>query len=610
MNKKTLFVIGFFVIGITLAAFGLFGATTQARGANTPADWSGSWQMGPNFDATLIGCVAGNGIARITAAYYPELDRVYFLGARCEDNNTYGSVFYFDPVDGTYHDTLVDMQTPVSNYQVVRIDDDGNGNGPGLYIVGGRTQSGVQSSAVQVYYPDDNTVATIATDPFPPAVPYSPGGVVSVADKIYVFGGFDGTAVNAFTYIYDSAAAAGSRWTLTACNLPTPRSYIASVGLNGKIYAMGGDDYTGGTLVPLNDTVVLDTADLGSCWQDGLMADLPAVNGDATGVYVDENYIGGGIFVIGGNFSTIGRLVYRYDVAGDLWESFPDLVIPAPATGRRNQAAVYIPAVGERVPALWTFGGYDGSGTNAMTDSSEVYSNILLQPDAWEVLGVPGSTAEDTFTQINLIGGDEHTYDLSVTSDVTWTVNLPATVGPIASGATGSFDLAVDIPDSVLGGETGSFTVTSTAQDDPGLTASATITVRTVVGVLGTVTDADTGMPIENAYVWIQDSEDGLGEYHDAYTDADGNYLMSDVPLGDYYFGASAIYHQPSFYPDGWPDGALTFTLLPTAPSVIDVELVASMIDWDPQAITVNVLPGSTTHETLTIQNDGAGPYY
>ena len=619
MNKKKIFVISIFTLGIALAAFGFFGAFTQARGANTPNAWSGAWQMGPNLDTNaILGCPLGNGLARITAIYYPEQDRVYFLGARCEDNNTYGQVFYFNPVAKTFTATGTVMMTPVSNYQVVRVEDDGYGHGPGLYIVGGRTGTGGQSSAVQVYYPNDNSVETIDSDPFPPAVAYSPGGVVVSGSMIYVFGGFDGTNMYPDTYIYDPAALEGARWTHSACNLPTGRAYISAVALGTKIYAIGGNEIP--TLTPINDTVVFDTANPGACWQDDLMADLPAANGDAPAVYVDENYIGGGIFVIGGLWPAPGpdRWVFRYDVVGDFWEytpQFPALAIPAPATGRRDQAAVYIPSTSGGAPALWTFGGYDGSGTNAMTETSEFFANLssqlLLNPEALEVAGLPGTTVTDNFTLVNQSPAED-SFDISYTSDVTWTVGLPVDpVGPVpGSGGTASFPMTVDIPANLDCGVTGSFTVTAEGVADPLLTASSTITVRSICGVFGTVTDVDSGLGIPNAYVWIQEDPNGLvGEYKDGFTDAGGNYLLSDVVPGFYYFGASALYHQPSFYPDGWPGGAITFTLT-TQPVNVDVSLVASSIDWNPQELTANVLPGSTTNETLTISNTGSGPYY
>ena len=71
MNKKSIFITGICVLGIALGLFGVFGAVSLAKGANAPADWSGTWQMGPNLDTTILGCAAGNGLARFTGDLLP-----------------------------------------------------------------------------------------------------------------------------------------------------------------------------------------------------------------------------------------------------------------------------------------------------------------------------------------------------------------------------------------------------------------------------------------------------------------------------------------------------------------------------------------------------------
>ena len=119
------------------------------------------------------------------------------------------------------------------------------------------------------------------------------------------------------------------------------------VTVGNLIYAMGGDEFIAGSLTPINDTLVLDVTNPGAGWLDAPVADMPQANGDAPAVYVNEGYLGGangGIFVIGGYWPSPGpyRWVFRYDIATDTWESFPDLMVPDPATGRRNQAAVYV----------------------------------------------------------------------------------------------------------------------------------------------------------------------------------------------------------------------------------------------------------------------------
>jgi subtilisin family serine protease len=45
-------------------------------------------------------------------------------------------------------------------------------------------------------------------------------------------------------------------------------------------------------------------------------------------------------------------------------------------------------------------------------------------------------------------------------------------------------------------------------------------------------------------------------------------------------------------------------------PVEVNTSLVASSIDWNPQSINVNLLPGHTLVDTLVIQNEGSGPYY
>lgn len=623
MNKRSLLTISL-VMGLALAVVVLFTASAMAQGAKpagpaAPEVWPGTWQMGPTLDAGTFGCSAGDGLARFTGQYYSDTNRIYFLGGRCENNNTTGAVFYFDMASRTYAAAGRTMGIPVSNYQAATIDDDGQGNGPGLYIVGGRTNSGGQTNAVQVYYPGINLTATITTDPFPPAVLYSPGGVAAANGKLYVFGGFDGANMYATTYIYDPAAVAGSRWTTSTCNLPTARSYIATTVIGNKIYAIGGDELP--ALTPINDTVVLDTNNLAACWQDAAMADLPQANGDAPAVYVDEGYLGspgGAIFVVGGYWPVPGpyRWVFRYDVVADTWESFPDLAIPAPATGRRNQAAVYVPAsastlgLGNGVPGIWTFGGYDGSNTNAMAGSSEFFSYksgpVLVLPEQLQVAGVGGSTATHHFILVNQSGGT-HTFDLSYTSNVTWTATLPSSVGPVADGAQITFTMGVAIPASQPCPSTSAFTVTAVAQGSPVISDSQPVSVRVVCGIAGVLHDANTGAPLANAYVWIQDTPAGLNVYYDAHTNASGEYVIADVAPGTYYWGASARYFQPSFYPTGWPTGAITFTLAGNS-AVINRDMVGSQMDWTPTSLSVTLPADSQLAQTMIITNSGTGP--
>ncbi len=612
----------FAMLALSVVVLGMLPAAMQAQGTGqaAPDVWPGAWQMGPSLDGTIAGCPAGNGIGRITGQFYDHASgpRIYFLGARCEDNSTSGTVFYFDLNDYTYHATGATMPVPVSNYIIALVPNDGQGHGPGMYLVGGRPAAGGVVDTVQVYYPDDNTVATIATDPYPFAV--SPGGVAVVGNKIYSFGGFDAANMYDETYVYDPTAAPGSRWTDTGCLLPTGRSYIASVAVGNLIYAMGGDEFPAGSLDPISQTVVLDTNNLPACWQDGLMADMPQANGDAPAVYVDDpgTYLDGGIYVVGGYWPSPGpyRWVFRYDLATDTWEEFPDLAIPDPATGRRNQAAVYVPAsagpesVGSGIPGIWTFGGYDGSGTNAMTDSSEFFSvnatDVILLPDSLVQRSVAGTSVDFTWYVWNKSGATE-TFDIGFTSDVTWSVTMPASIGPLAPDELGQFAMVVDLP-MLPCPDSGVFTVTVSGQGNPALSDAQPVTVDLVCGLGGHVYDANTGAPLANAYVWIQEDPTGLtGDYYDAFTDGTGEYVMLNVNAGTYLWGASRQYYQPSFYPTGWPTGAVTITVAGFTPPQ-DYDLLGSDMGWAPAGWTADVEAGTSAQLTLTLTNEGSGP--
>ncbi len=623
MNKKSIIQLSLLVV-ISLVLMPVVGLRTNTAAAAAD-EWYGTWQMGPELAGPLIGCGEFDGYARLTGVYYQPDNAIYFLGARCEtDTITTGAVFYFDLDTRTYSLTGVSMPIPVSNYQVVTVPDDGMGNGPGFYIIGGRTANASQTSAVQVYYPEMNTTANITSDPFPPTGdPRSPGGVVYAGGKIYVLGGFDGSVMFAETYTYDPAALAGDRWVDIQQDLPTPRSYISVLAVGDLIYAMGGDEFASGSLIPINDTLVLDLNDLASGWQDILMPDLPVENSDAPAVYIPDGLLGGaagGIFVIGGNFDGPFRWVYRYDLASGVWESFPELVIPDPATGRRNMAAVYVPGeelastkgLGDGSSGIWVFGGFDGSGANAMTGSSEFFSYtespILLLPDAVELVDIPGGTVVHTFNLVNLSGAS-NSFNLSYISDVTWSTSMPASIGPVDDGAALPFDMVVTIPSDVTCPTTGSFTVTATAQSDPLISDTQTVRVVASCGVAGVVTDATSGEPIENAYVFIQNTIDGLDFYADAYTDATGEYLITNLETGTFYMGASADKHQPTIYPDGWPEGAVIVEITGEG-ALVDFSLVSSLMDWSPGSFDVTVAPGGAVERTLTLNNTGTGPLF
>jgi subtilisin family serine protease len=602
--------------GLSLAHAGPTSGLEAMKPAAAPDDWFGVWQYGAEMDATVWGGPAGEGFARFSGHFYEDDNLIYFLGGRRESNDTTGAVFTFDPVTGVYADTGADLANPVSNYFISQIDNDGQGNGPGLYIVAGRMGTGVNTTDVQVYYPDINTAQVIATDPVPGAV-RAVGGQAVANGKLYAFGGFDAAAMYDETYVYDPAAAAGARWSNTNCDLPAPRSYIATTVIGNKIYAIGGDAWDGASLVPVTDTLMLDTDNLGACWQDGAIADLPDgfANGDAPAVYVDEGYLAGGIYIIGGVWPAPGPLqwVFRYDVATDAW----DVEFPILNQARRNFAAVYVPAsagggaesLGDGVPGIWGFGGYDGTATNAMASSSEFFSiegtDVFLFPDAVEKAGVAGVTVQFEMVALNDTD-NSHTYDITYEQAEDWDVSAPASVGPVAADSEAFFPLSIDLPADADCPSTNTITVTVTAQDNGAMTDSQDVNARVACGVGGSVLDANNGNPVGNAFIWMEDVSDPLNTFYEAWTNESGDYALIDIPPATYRLYASALGYQGSFYPSGWPTGAVTITLS-TDTILHDFELVGSEMAWTTPG-SVQLQPGDTETRTVTLTNNGTGP--
>jgi subtilisin family serine protease/N-acetylneuraminic acid mutarotase len=334
------------------------------------------------------------------------------------------------------------------------------------------------ASNVQCYNPATNATTEYTGDSFPGA-PRLVGGQAAINNLLYVLGGFDAVGMFDDTWVFDPSQPVGSRWTDLGVTLNSQRSYIATAVIGDLIYAIGGDTFEGGGLVPQAVTEVLDTTDIPSGWQDGLMADLPAGSeaGDWPGTYVDGPYaLSGYIYTTGGYWPTPGPYDYffQYDPIADTW----DVNLPALNTTRRNHAMSFVPSLGGHPPRLWVFGGYDGSGTNAMTDSTEYFEvePVALDPPEQTTDGAPCAWVDSTLTLINNIGFEE-TFDVTYL-DYTWEVQGPASVGPVADGASLDFTVSVSVPCDAGCFEEDTVLVEVEAQSAPIYTDSATITTR------------------------------------------------------------------------------------------------------------------------------------
>lgn len=378
----------------------LLATLTAAWGVSASAPADGPWVYSTTLPAVAV---------RFDTEFYN--GKMYLLGFRTDGaGTTDGSIWVYDAALDTWSDTGIDMPVPVSNYTIAKLTD---ANGTGLYIFGGRDSGGACTTTVQVYYPDTNTTAVLATDPFAGTVNGAaifPGGVVAVGNKAYAWGGFCGGTTAPYTgiqtWIFNPAAAAGSRWT-AGPDLPAPGAYQAGAVLNGKVYSIGGDVFDGASLTAYADVLMLDPANLGAGWQ--AKAALPLPSSGAPGC--DESRAFG--FDTSSGWSLAGKIVlagcgqwdqsqttltdsFLYDGASDSWTTFASL-----NAARRNHAGAFI-VDNATSGRMWVGGGYVPTGVNVGTNTTETYMITYSAPTA---VGLGGFSARGSDMTLGLVVG-------------------------------------------------------------------------------------------------------------------------------------------------------------------------------------------------------------
>lgn len=319
---------------------------------------NGVWSARASFPVPVV---------RAWGAFFPDNGRFYVLGGRSADGagNDLLNPREYDPVTdawtlkaAAFSDTQVNNMVggvlDLLDYRVI-------------VLVGGSAGGAATATAeVRYYDPMADGLETIATDPWPGigAGDVLPGGAAVLGNRLYVVGGFQiNVGMVDDIWVYDPAAAAGTRWTLVDEPLPVALGYVpTAAGGNGVLYTLGGSSWDGTTLVDSSDAFLIEPGTPAVT----PIAALPRATGETRAVTQTNETV----WVLGGGRTAPNpsAQVDVYDPVTDTWTTGPSLL-----TARRNFAADVDPATGD----VYAVGGYDTSGVTPLA-VHEVVSCIVF----------------------------------------------------------------------------------------------------------------------------------------------------------------------------------------------------------------------------------------
>lgn len=157
-----------------------------------------------------------------------------------------------------------------------------------IYVAGGCTNlaGDAITTTVQIYSPSTNSWSTDATDPLPAATASRAAAVIG--KKMYIL---TNNGAAKCLYVYDSEAAAGSRWSVIDDAASTFYNNQALQAVQGKLYAFGGDSAG----AAISTVEVINPADTTPAWSAfGALPALTARTELGGGVINDK------IFAVGG----------------------------------------------------------------------------------------------------------------------------------------------------------------------------------------------------------------------------------------------------------------------------------------------------------------------
>ena len=220
-----------------------------------------------------------------------------------------------------------------------------------IYVVGGWNGSAYQS-ALEVYDPATNTWSTKTNMP----TATHQLAAAAIDGKLYVVGGWNGSAYQSALEVYDLAT---NTWS-TKANMPTSREGLAAAAIDGKLYVVGG--WNGSGFQPALE--VYDPAT--NTWST--KANIPTPRTNLAAVAID-----GKLYVVGGrnehSYATGLDVLEVYDPVTDTWSTKANM-----PTARQGLAAV--PIFG----SLYAVG---GQNSEELSKKLEVYDPVT---DTWSTL--------------------------------------------------------------------------------------------------------------------------------------------------------------------------------------------------------------------------------
>ena len=211
----------FLVLLLLFASAAAYALGRNPPAASTPAPTSAvlatvatRWMQ----DTHLPQALSGMGMSQYEGHYY-------LIGGR-DGNSTLNQVYRFSPQTRTW-EALASKPTSASHIRAALL-------GERIYVPGGQTANGKPSPILEVYDPRHNTWES--KQPLP--IPLSDYALAPFDGKLYLFGGFNGSAYSADVYIYSPDTDSWKK----GSPLPSGRGQASADAIEGKILVCGGTD--------------------------------------------------------------------------------------------------------------------------------------------------------------------------------------------------------------------------------------------------------------------------------------------------------------------------------------------------------------------------------